>query len=549
LSEDQNQIYDAAVSIETVADPCPACNARGIVIDSSQPVVFANPCTDCHGSWNENERRSKSAERISAANIPSVLAKGLDISINRPEILQWMEAARGGVRDLFLYGPPGTGKSVLAVAILAEFLKVPRTVFYLDAVSFVRDVRKCHNSRHVNKIGEGIAATINEIQRRLRHFEIVVIDNLGRGSSITEFTLDTYSELVERRHETGKLTIWISNHGPTAVESLDGKTLSAKIGEIAATKVLSAICIDIPGRSDKAPKAENVDFSIVNFRARSNKMSDDESTLLHLWSRLGLFRLISHQERSKLTRPSAIDPKDVVELHVAREFFAWGGYHVMQNGPACDFYDCAVLVAVLKLYHHRGKGGIVAFSLAELAAALEIKSSGAGSVHKSLKRSLNRLVEATLRIKAPHQGKLMWAGGFIDSLARDGDDLRAKVVVRLNEFIVGHYRDNAFSYLQLPSLVGLRSFYAQGIYRFLSSHRDQYKFISLTKWREILGVGEQIAERELRRKIRLAISEMTDKGLLTEQSHLNENDVLHTYLVRYDSENSTLVVLPASDLF
>jgi DNA replication protein DnaC len=531
LSEDQNQVYDAAVSIETVADPCPVCNGRGIIVDSSQPVVFAHPCQTCQGSWNEQERRNKAAERISAANIPSVLAKGLDISINRPEILQWMEAARGGVRkDLFLYGPPGTGKSVLAVTILADFLKVQQTVFYLDAASFVRDVRKCHNSRHVNKIGDGLAATINEIQRRLRHFEIVVIDNLGRGSSITEFTLDTYSELVERRHETGKLTIWVSNHGPSsALDSLDGKNVAAKIGEIAANKVLAAVCINIICRSDKIPKAENVDFSIVNFRVRG--MSQDESTLLNIWSRLGLFRMISTRERARLTRPSEIDSTQIIEIPEAREFVAWGHFLVIQSGAVVCHKDCAVLIGILQIYHQGGKDGMVAFSLAALADALQIKSRGAPSVLTSLRRSLYRLAESKVRIKAPNNS-MIWIGGFIDSIKTEGQNTRMKIVIRLNEFLVQQYRDNLYSYLSIASLVGLKTLYSQGVYRFLLSHRDDYKFIGLSKWRSILGVSSELADKEFRRKIRMAVVELIQIDLLTFQSRLDENDILHTYLSR-----------------
>jgi DNA replication protein DnaC len=500
------------------------------VIDSSQPVVFANSCQECQGSWNEQERRNKSAERISAANIPSVLANGLDISINRPEILQWAEAARGGVRkDLFLYGPPGVGKSILAIEVLADFLKQEISVFYLDAASFVRDVRKCYNSRHVNKIGDGLAATINEIQRRLRHFDIVVVDHLGRGSSVTEFTLDTYSELVERRHETGKLTIWVSNHGLAGLDSLDGKSLAIKIGEIAATKILAAVCMRIGCRTDENPKAESVDFSIVNYRVRG--MNQEDSTLLNVWSRLGLFRMISTRERARLTRPSEIDPNQTIEIPEAREFLAWGGFHVIQTGAVVDYHDCTVLIAILKLYHQNGKDGVVTFSLAELANVLQIKSRGAPSVLTSLRRSLYRLMESKVRIKAPNSS-MIWIGGFLDSMKTDGQNTRMKIVIRLNEFLIQQYRDNLYSYLSVPSLVGLRMLYSQGIYRFLLSHRDDYKFIGLLKWRSILGVSSELADKEFRRKIRVAVVELIQMDLLTFQSRLDENDILHTHLSR-----------------
>lgn len=514
---------------------CAQCGGTGVCIDSSGPVILADICKLClshENNWLEGERRRQVVERLVSANIPSIYSSAMNAPILHLEISQWIDGVISGSlrKNLFLYGPPGVGKSYAAISAISAFLNQSRNVFYLDVTSYINDIRRRHQTHFDDHVRRETVGRLDEIHRRLRYFDLVVLDNIGRSNVVTEFIIDQYADLISRRFESGKPTLFLSNHGPHSSGSFNKKSLADKIGEISAHKIFNAVNLELKCRLDQYPKPDTVDFDIIHFKARS--MSKSESTLLHVWARLGLFRLISHQERSRLTRSSVIYPKEVVEVPQAREFVGWGGYHVIQTGAVVDQYDCAVLVAVLKLYHQRGRNGVVAFSLAELGEELSIKSAGSGSIHKSLKRSLNRLVESKVRIKKMDQGQLTWAGGFIDSLSRDGDNLRARTVVRLNDFIVSHYRDNLFSYLHLPSLLALNSFYAQGIFRCLASHRDQYKFIGLARWRLLLGVSDDVSEREFRRKMRSSLRELIQAKLLTDQSHLDEDDVLHTFLVK-----------------
>lgn len=517
---------------------CFRCRGTGVEISASQPVLTADLCSACDPpTWDQKCSLQSLAERYNAANIPSQFITAYQSpSPLGPDLEEWLASLPPNNTSWFFNGLPEARNGHLAVALLLMAIVRGHTGFYVDAAAYVRDTRKCHNSRYVDGIGDRLVARIDEIQRRVRHFDLVVMDNLGDGRNVTDFTIDTYSELVDLRNSTGKPTIYLSRHGPSRAESFEGKSLADKIGEVAARMVNSCRHLEQVEQSISVKQTEAVDFTVVDQRAA--QLADDQSTFLHIWSRLGLFRLLSTRDRARLTRMSEIDDSETIEVPEAREYVSvWGKYHVMQTGAVADYYDCNVLVALLKLYHRRGKKGVIAFSLAQLAEELGIKSKRAGPVQRALKRSLYRLLESKVRIIGPQQRKPVWVGGFIDSLIRESDSPQARTVVRLNEFIVGHFNDNLYTSLDVPILTGLSSQYAQGIYRFLVGQRDDYKFIGIEKWRCILGVKDEACNRVVRRGIQDGMKELIERSLLTQASHIDAAGIVHTYLVRTPSEN------------
>jgi hypothetical protein len=129
----------------------------------------------------------------------------------------------------------------------------------------------------------------------------------------------------------------------------------------------------------------------------------------------------------------------------------------------------------------------------------------------------------------------MWIGGFIDSVIYEGGSRSRKVIIKFNDAMAPFYQKKSLVLLPLDILTSL-SPYAQGIYRFLLGHRDNYKFISLKRWREILAINPNVQDKNFKDCMRIAIKELVSRKLLTDQSNIDRSGIFHSHIIRAPAE-------------
>ena len=253
--------------------------------------------------------------------------------------------------------------------------------------------------------------------------------------------------------------------------------------------------------------------------------------------------MVSKRERSLLTAKSKINASEVIELPFSkpREYISWSGFHIVLQGPVVDYDDANVLAALMKIYHSSGTAGTVITSLAQILRELGLEADS-GAKLKQLKRSIVRLAESRITIRTvPTDPKVkseatMWIGGFLENVMYEGNTRNRKVIIKFNEAMAPFYQKKSLVLLPLDTLTSL-SPYAQGIYRFLLGHRDHYKFISLTRWRDILAINPSVQEKNFKDCVRLALRELISRKLLSEESRIDPSGIVHSYVVRAESED------------
>lgn len=221
--------------------PCTACTGVGYHVGTAGPWARALPCAcltscaTCDGSGfvlgTREATPSKAmgprtyevlmdcrcrkvlarVERFSAAQLPAALAHAtLDsFSPSAAEQRQALEQARAfaqtyapSARGLLLSGPVGTGKSHLMAAVLRH-LALERGV----------RVRFVEMSFLFSAIRQGYAQNLSdaEIIAPLADVEVLGVDELGKGRA-SPFELETLSELVCRRYNAGRVTLFTTNY-------------------------------------------------------------------------------------------------------------------------------------------------------------------------------------------------------------------------------------------------------------------------------------------------------------------------------------------------
>lgn len=123
-------------------------------------------------------------------------------------------------RGLLLAGPVGVGKTHLAVAILRGLVEKGASCLFCEYGSLLKEIQDSYNP--VSRISEmGVLAPVYEA-------EVLVLDELG-VSKPTEWVLDTMTQIIGRRYNDNKLTIFTTNYTDER-QSPAGETLQDRIG-------------------------------------------------------------------------------------------------------------------------------------------------------------------------------------------------------------------------------------------------------------------------------------------------------------------------------
>jgi len=215
---------------------CRLCNGKGVVVREKDGYQFAQTC--------ECQTLSHRVSTFNAAQLPARFAeKGFDefyvhaddpreLMIAKRELMHLADTARPGHSGLGkgLLGKPGTGKTHLLVATLAR-LTLGRGIRarYIEISFLFADLKAAISDPRAR-------ATVDKIDA-LSEVDVLAIDELGkgRGSVFEEEVLD---ELIGRRYNNGKITLFATNYPREAVgkpdptrADLSSLSLRSRVGE------------------------------------------------------------------------------------------------------------------------------------------------------------------------------------------------------------------------------------------------------------------------------------------------------------------------------
>lgn len=197
------------------SEVCPTCGGKGHVLTSVEETFSKKvgprsyevlaPCA-C-------SLRKKRVRRFSEVNLPGVLAHA-SFDNYRPQN-EDQERARLTAREFaFTYkrgqpqpgfilgGPVGTGKTHLLASTLAHLvINAGVEARYIEISLLYATIRKGFN--------EGRSG--GEIIQPLAEVEVLAIDELGKGRG-SQFELDTMDELISRRYNAGRTTLFATNY-------------------------------------------------------------------------------------------------------------------------------------------------------------------------------------------------------------------------------------------------------------------------------------------------------------------------------------------------
>ncbi|MCB9522735.1 MAG: ATP-binding protein [Myxococcales bacterium] len=124
-----------------------------------------------------------------------------------------------GARGLLYHGPCGTGKTHLMVAILRH-LAVKRGVGvrFIEFMHLLADLKARFGDP--NRVGDPLADLV--------YVPVLAVDELGKGRG-TDWELGVLDELISKRYNAGRTTLFTTNFSPSLTEGRD--SLRERVGE------------------------------------------------------------------------------------------------------------------------------------------------------------------------------------------------------------------------------------------------------------------------------------------------------------------------------
>lgn len=232
---------DGAVSVATPCGcdvKCGRCSGRGFLLEQKDGYQFSIRC--------ECQTLTQRIAAYTAAQIPARFADktfdnfyvegageaARELMVAKRELMRFADTARPGHTRLGmgLLGGPGRGKTHLLAATLSR-LALGRGVScrYVEISFLFADLKAAISDPRAR-------ATVDKIEA-LAEVDVLAIDELGkgRGSLFEEEVLD---ELIGRRYNNGKLTLFATNYPREELEApRDGRqelwhqSLRTRVGE------------------------------------------------------------------------------------------------------------------------------------------------------------------------------------------------------------------------------------------------------------------------------------------------------------------------------
>jgi DNA replication protein DnaC len=185
---------------------CTICGGTGLV---TQEVLN-------HGKTYESmaacatKRMQQRCEILNQANLPAVHAKSNFATYKAAtpqqkhahDLMQDMAFRWPKNKGVILAGPVGTGKTHLLVSLLRHLaLEHAVKISYVELSLLYSQIRRGFQE---GKSGGEIIGPLSQV-------EVLAIDELGKGRG-SAFELETLDELIARRYNAGKVTLFATNY-------------------------------------------------------------------------------------------------------------------------------------------------------------------------------------------------------------------------------------------------------------------------------------------------------------------------------------------------
>ena len=196
----------AVARCETKADDCAACGGTGLVpktvTEGNRSYEVVAPCA--------REKLKARLQLFDAVKLPGVHAAATfdTFKAYTPEQAQAKEVVKRfalswpSTRGFVLSGPVGTGKThLLASALKFSTIEKGVRAAYIEISLLFATIRR---GFHEGKSGGEIIGPLSQV-------DLLAIDELGKGRG-SPFELETLDELIARRYNAGKVTLFATNY-------------------------------------------------------------------------------------------------------------------------------------------------------------------------------------------------------------------------------------------------------------------------------------------------------------------------------------------------
>ncbi len=218
---------------------CRRCGGKGITLREVDGYQFAAAC-ECQtlplriAAYNAAQLPARFAEK-SFDDFRIEADDPYELNKAKRQMLEFADSARPGHTKLGrgLQGRPGTGKTHLLVATLARMtLGRGLACRYIEISFLFADLKAAISDPRAR-------ATVDKIDA-LSEVDVLAIDELGkgRGSVFEEEVLD---ELIGRRYNNGKLTLFATNYSREAIDPPNLRDRNAARPELASLSLRTRV--------------------------------------------------------------------------------------------------------------------------------------------------------------------------------------------------------------------------------------------------------------------------------------------------------------------
>ena len=152
------------------------------------------------------ERHPEFRQKTFTPRLIEDLEQNFEMPIDIPNLLQTFQKEKGG--GLYIHGLIGSGKTVLAATVLDAYKydcclrRVAFSSFFLTVGKLLEELRNTFNSQEF---------TERQVIKKYSNIEWLVLDDIGGGEKITDWTMQSLTLIIDHRYEYLKPTIFTSN--------------------------------------------------------------------------------------------------------------------------------------------------------------------------------------------------------------------------------------------------------------------------------------------------------------------------------------------------
>lgn len=356
----------------------------------------------------------------------------------------------------------------------------------------------------------------NLIQCSVNEDGFLIIEDCKNAYKESNFLHKIDIDYVDRK------SIQTINFNKIKIEEIPIDTLKKALQRISASPNVMTAVIHFAEELPKIKKAALHQSIIENPDDKQicRPISDSEVTNINIFNRNAVFLILGKHERKVLTESD--EQGKLHDVLKRRKIKSWSEDHeIIIQGPVLCDNDKLIFDSCLKLHHENGfKGITLKTSFSEIWRTLGNKSRMGSKNIETIKRSLDRLTAVNIKISSQNNTtKYYWSGGIIDTVCSEENSNQkySRIIIKFNPDLVKVYLSGAYSTLEMDSLLKLKS-YPRRMLEFLITHEDHQKTIGINKWREIMGIEDDVQSFTFKQRLKEAIAELKDNGYISDES-------------------------------